>query len=233
MTMFRIFAAAASAVLAFGFVQPAGAEVTEQNDRGFVTRDSATVSASPYDVWQALLSPGNWWDDDHTWSGESENMYISAQANGCFCELLPERAGAPEGVRRGSAQHMTVVQADPPRVLRMRGGLGPLQSEPVDGVLTVTIAEADGSTRIVWEYVVGGYFRFEVATIAEAVDGVMSQQLASLARSLGPVEDDRDESATTSENASDPAPDDRDEAEDAVEEPRIGVDEAFGDLSDD
>ena len=34
---------------------------------------------------------------------------------------------------------MVVIQAVPRKVLRMRGGLGPLQSEPVDGVLTITL----------------------------------------------------------------------------------------------
>jgi len=164
---------------------PATAEVVEQTDNGFSTRDSATVKASPYEVWQALIAPARWWNDGHTWSGDAENMFLSAQGGGCFCEQLPVRNGAPEGVRRGSAMHMLVLQADPPRALRMRGGLGPLQSEPVDGVLTVTLAEADGGTRIVWEYVVGGHMRFEVPVIAKAVDGVMSQQLRGLAGLFG------------------------------------------------
>jgi uncharacterized protein YndB with AHSA1/START domain len=175
------------AIAAVLFAAPAAAEVVEQTDNGFATRDSATVSATPYEAWQALIAPARWWNDGHTWSGDAENMFLSAQGGGCFCEQLPVREGAPEGVRRGSALHMTVLQADPPRVLRMRGGLGPLQSEPVDGVLTVTLAEAEGGTRIVWEYVVGGHMRFEVPTIARAVDGVMSQQLRGLAALLGPV----------------------------------------------
>lgn len=164
---------------------PATAEVVEQTDNGFATRDSVTVKATLYETWQALIAPAQWWSDSHTWSGDADNLFISAQGGGCFCEMLPVREGSPAGVRRGSALHMTVLQADPPKVLRMRGGLGPLQSEPVDGVLTVTLAEADGGTRIVWEYVVGGHMRFEVPKIAKAVDGVMTQQLRGLARQLG------------------------------------------------
>ncbi len=175
------FIAAAALLLA----APATAEVVEQTDNGFATRDSVTVKATPYETWQALIAPAQWWSDSHTWSGDADNLFISAQGGGCFCEMLSVREGAPAGVRRGSALHMTVLQADPPKVLRMRGGLGPLQSEPVDGVLTVTLAEADGGTRIVWEYVVGGHMRFEVPKIAKAVDGVMTQQLRGLARQLG------------------------------------------------
>ena len=78
---------------------------------------------------------------------------------------------------------MSVIQAYPLKNLRMRGGLGPLQGEPATGVLTVTLEEINGGTRIRWEYVVGGYMRYDVETIAKAVDGVMSQQLAGAARS--------------------------------------------------
>ncbi len=85
----------------------------------------------------------------------------------------------------GSAQHVTVLQAYPMRVLRMRGGLGPLQGEPVTGILTVTLKEEGEGTRILWEYKVGGPMRYEIAQISKAVDGVMSQQLAGLAKHLG------------------------------------------------
>ena len=176
------------ALAALALASPLSAEVVQTTDSGFTTRDSVVVKGTPFDVWLALISPAKWWNKGHTWSGDAANLYISAQANGCFCELLPAPEGAPEEVRRGSALHMTVVMADPGRVLRMRGGLGPLQSEPAEGVLTVTMGEVEGGTRIVWEYVVGGPMRYEVPVIAKAVDGVMSQQLRGLAGLLGPVE---------------------------------------------
>ncbi len=177
------------ALVSAGFLcaVPAAAKVVEEGEGSFVTRDSVTVKAAPYAVWTALITPNKWWSNSHTWSGNAENMYISAQAGGCFCELLPMPADAPEGVRRGSAHHMTVVMVDPPKALRMRGGLGPLQSEPVDGVLTITMAPGKNGTTITFEYVVGGYMRFPTSDIAKAVDGVMSQQLNSLAKLLGPV----------------------------------------------
>lgn len=178
-----IAAFAASLLLA----QPAAAEVIKQGEVSFVSRNGVLVKADPYEAWQALITPSKWWNSNHTWSADAENLYISPQAGGCFCELLPPPVGAPEGIRRGSAHHMTVVLADPAKALRMRGGLGPLQSEPVEGVLTITLTPTDKGTAIVFEYVVGGYMRFETAEIAKAVDGVMSQQLAGLARLLGPV----------------------------------------------
>jgi hypothetical protein len=85
---------------------------------------------------------------------------------------------------------MTVLMAEPMKVLRMRGGLGPLQSEPVDGVLTITMQPdtASGGTQMVMEYVVAGHMRFEVTKISKAVDEVMSLQLGRLADKLGRVD---------------------------------------------
>lgn len=179
------------ALFAASFLALAGtahAEVTKQDEEGFVVRETATVAATPYETWQALIAPGKWWDNAHTWSGDASNMYISAQGGGCFCELLPEQEDKPENVRRGSAQHMVVLFADPPRALRMRGGLGPLQGEPATGVLTITLKPVDGGTRILWEYVVGGYMRYKVDTISLAVDGVLAQQLGRLVNLLGPLD---------------------------------------------
>lgn len=214
---------------------PAAAEVIETSEDHFVTRDTRVIAAEPYEVWAALIAPGTWWNDAHTWSGEAGNMYLSAQAGGCFCELLAELEDAPQGVRRGSARHMEVLQAAPPSVLRMRGGLGPLQSEPVDGVLTITLRPVDGGTRVLWEYVVGGAMRFEVPVIAEAVDGVMSQQLLGLARLLGEAEGEAGDDTTDDDTAGD---DDTDEVSDedtddsAVEDADTGSDDADSDGAD-
>ena len=178
-----------AAAYAIGLSAPAGAEVIQSSADHFVTRDTATVKADPKATWLALISPGDWWNGDHTWSGEAKNLSITPQGGGCFCERLPEEETATSVGLAGSAQHMTVVMAEPAKVLRMRGALGPLQSEPVDGVLTITMQpdKASGGTKIVWEYVVSGHMRFEVPAISKAVDGVMSEQLGNLAGQLGRV----------------------------------------------
>ncbi|MGX7951721.1 SRPBCC family protein [Tsuneonella sp. HG249] len=169
--------------------QPACAEVVESSADHFVTRDSATVKSAPRATWLALIEPAQWWNKAHSWSGDAANLTITPQAGGCFCERIPEKDGAAEVGLAGSAQHMTVVMAEPMKVLRMRGGLGPLQSEPVDGVLTITMQpdKASGGTKLTWEYIVAGHMRFEVAKISKAVDGVMSEQLGRLADKLGTV----------------------------------------------
>jgi hypothetical protein len=52
---------------------------------------------------------------------------------------------------------MTVVYADPGKLLRLTGGLGPLQNLAVTGVMTWKLTEAGGKTTIEMSYKVGGY----------------------------------------------------------------------------
>ncbi len=175
------------AALAFLVAQPAVAEVVQTSDGGFITRDQAVVDASTKEAWLALIAPAKWWNSSHTWSGDSANLSITPQAGGCFCERIPEDPDPEKITLEGSVEHMRVIQSYPERALRMQGALGPLQSEPVMGVLTIVISEVDEGTRIVWEYAVGGQMRFEIPVISKAVDSVMTQQLTGLATLLGPV----------------------------------------------
>ena len=190
-------AACAAILLAAPLVAPgsAKAEVVEQSDTHFVVRQVVDVAAEPKDVWLALIAPGDWWNDAHTWSGDASNMTLTPQAGECFCETIPaEDAGDTAGLE-GSVQHMVVIQAVPRKVLRMRGGLGPLQSEPVDGVMTITlkpIEDGDDAgqavgTQVVWEYVVGGTMRYDLDTISKAVDNVIGEQALGLADAVGGV----------------------------------------------
>lgn len=178
-----------AALAVFAVSAPAGAEVVETSADHFVSRNSVVVKASTKAAWLALIDPAGYWSKNHSWSGDAKNLSITPQGGGCFCERIPEKDTAGEIGLAGSAQHMTVVMAEPMKVLRMRGALGPLQSEPVDGVLTVTMQpdKASGGTRIVWEYVVAGHMRFEIGKISKAVDGVMAEQLGRLADKLGRV----------------------------------------------
>ncbi len=166
----------------------AHAEVVDSADNGFTVRQSVEVARTPQEVWTALLAPAKWWDPAHTWSKDASGLYIDAQATGCFCELMPKAPDAPEGARRGSVEHLHVIHVNPGKVLVMAGELGPLQGEAVTGKLAILLKPGEGDkTRIFWEYTVGGYFRTKAAEIAPAVDAVLGQQLARLARQLEPA----------------------------------------------
>lgn len=178
------------AVMAALGAVPAQAEVSGLTDAGFVSRNEVTVSAAPGDAWLETVAINRWWSGDHTYSGDAANLYLDPQATGCFCEKLPVPKDAPPGQRMGSIEHAHVVYADPVRrVLRMVGGLGPLQGEAVHATLTITFKPAEGGgTTIIWNYVVGGYMRMKTADIAPIVDKVLGEQVQRLGARLGPVE---------------------------------------------
>ncbi|MEM1196569.1 MAG: SRPBCC family protein [Pseudomonadota bacterium] len=180
--------AALTAVFAPG---PLRAEIVKTSDNGFVTRDVAHVEADLKETWLTLISPEQWWSSQHTWSADAANLRLTPQAGGCFCEKIPEVDEPDRFTLEGSVEHMRVIQAYPESALRMVGALGPLQSEPVTGVLTIALSavEVEGvtATRIVWEYNVGGSMRYEIPVISKAVDGVMSLQLEELAQKLGKI----------------------------------------------
>lgn len=229
---------------------PVLAEVVEADNDHFITRNEAVVESDPKETWLALISPARWWSDEHTWSADAANLTLTPQAGGCFCERIPEVQDNNRITLEGSVEHMRVIQAYPEVALRMNGALGPLQSEPVTGVLTIALSKVDEGTRIVWEYNVAGSMRYPVPVIATAVDGVMTLQLTRLSEMLGQVVAPRIPGpAATSE----PTPDAEEEPAGAgeggvesdgpvsidpeavigPEEPRSSrVDEAFDDLSD-
>ena len=180
----------ALACAALAMPHQTAAEVALQSDNAFVVSHSVEIAAAKGEVWKALITPAKWWSSDHTWSGDAANLYLDSQATGCFCEKLPKPADAPADQRMGSAEHMHIIFADPQKgILRMRGGLGPLQSEPVDGVWTIVLKPGEnGGTRIEWDYAVTGLLRLKSEQMAPAVDMVLGQQLARLAALFAPAD---------------------------------------------
>ena len=63
--------------VAIAAATPAVAEVTLA-DHGFVTSNSAEVSATPDEVWAALIEPSRYWNGDHSWSGDAANFSLEA-----------------------------------------------------------------------------------------------------------------------------------------------------------
>jgi hypothetical protein len=59
----------------------------------------------------------------------------------------------------GSVQLLQVVYAAPGEGLRLRGALGPLQTEGGDGTLSWKLKPVEGGTSLTQSYVVGGYIR--------------------------------------------------------------------------
>ena len=172
-------------------VPAAMAEVVARSETGFVVRLASEVTAPPAEAWKTILAPAQWWQSQHTFSGDAANLTLDPQVGGCFCEILPRPDDAPVAQKAGGVQHMRVVYIEPPRAMRLVGALGPLQSEALAATMTITVKPTDTpagkGSRILFEYVVGGFMRYKVDEIAPAVDRMLAAQLTSLAGKLGPV----------------------------------------------
>jgi hypothetical protein len=151
----------------------AQAETSGVSTSGFVVNHSAPVKVSPAQVYAALGRIGQWWSPDHTYSGQSTNMTIELRAGGCFCE----RWGAGNEI-----EHARVLFVARDAVLRLEGGLGPLQDLAVSGVLTISLKKAaDGEgTEMKWLYRVSGAPDPALEQWAGPVDQVLGEQVRRL-----------------------------------------------------
>lgn len=160
----------------FALALPVQAAVTDASPSGFTLENSVEVPVDAATTWRALVDDVDaWWPKDHTWWGRASRLTIDARPGGCFCE----RAG------RQQAQHMQVVFADPGKLLRMSGGLGPLQGMGVTGTLEFRLTATGSGTRVVLWYRAGGYAPEDLGKFARVVDSVQALQLGGLARHLG------------------------------------------------
>ncbi len=150
---------------------PASAEVVQSSSQGFEVSHTVTVAAPLERAWAVTLAPRLWWNKEHTYSGDSANLTIDERPGGCFCEKLPGKGGV---------EHMRIAYIQPPRMVRMIGGLGPLQAEGATGALAITLTKEGEGTKIVLSYVIGGYIRQGPEKLAPLVDRVLGEQMAGL-----------------------------------------------------
>ncbi|NNC55111.1 MAG: SRPBCC domain-containing protein, partial [Pseudomonadales bacterium] len=159
-------------LVAIATISPALAEVQSAQAGGFAIKLEVPVMAPPAEVYKTLVERvSEWWHPTHTFSNDSTNLYIEDKAQGCFCERLD---------KGGSVQHMQVVFAAPGKLLRMQGGLGPLQSLGASGSLAWHLHAEDGGTRLELRYNVAGYLADGLDAWAKPVESVLEEQLGRL-----------------------------------------------------
>jgi len=162
-----------SVMLALPLAAPSAAEVVASTPTTMNIHHVLTIDAPIQQVWDTLRAPQRWWSKEHTYSGDSANLYIDAQATGCFCERLPGH--------KGSVEHGHILYVEAPRMMRLSAALGPLQAEAVTGTLTFKLdPEGSNATRVTLDYVVSGYVRAGADTLAPKVDEVLGLQIAGL-----------------------------------------------------
>lgn len=150
----------------------AAAEVVTAAPGGFTVRHETVIAAGRAESWGAAVDEiARWWSADHTVSGSSERLSITAKPLGCFCESL----GGDDGV-----VHLVVTSVSAPVMLRMTGALGPLGLMGVDGNMTWEFFDDVAGTRVRFTYAVGGYYDKGLDSVAVPVDTVIGDALERL-----------------------------------------------------
>lgn len=147
------------------------AELVQASASGFTVRHRFALAADAGGAWGVLVHPERWWPAEHTWSGNAANLGLVPEAGGCFCERWSG----------GSVEHGRVVHAQPGRLLRIDGALGPLQDMAVSAVLTVTLAPSGTGTEAVVTYRVSGDPAHGLDQLAPVVDKVIGEQFGGFA----------------------------------------------------
>jgi hypothetical protein len=165
-------------LLATTFAAPVRADVVAAAAGGFHVRSQVEVPGDPATAWALLVTPAEWWDPLHSWFGAADGFSLEPVPGGCFCER-------GDG---GAVRHLTVAHVEPGRLLRLTGGLGPLQGLGLHGTLEFRLEPVPDApaprTRIVQEYRVHGWLPEGLEALAGAVDGVQRGQLERLAARL-------------------------------------------------
>jgi hypothetical protein len=149
----------------------ATAEVADSSSNGFTVKLALNIHAAPDEVYRKLIHVGDWWNSEHTFSGDARNLSIEEKPMGCFCEKLPNQ---------GAVRHMEVVNFSPGKMLVLSGGLGPLQSLAATGSMTISLGAAEGGTKLAVTYAVTGYLPAGMNSLAAPVDGVVREQFKRL-----------------------------------------------------
>jgi uncharacterized protein YndB with AHSA1/START domain len=148
---------------------PASAEVVSAGPHGFHVRHSVQLVVPPQEAFAAFGRVGSWWDDEHTYSGSSDNMTMSLRPGGCFCERVPDGGGGIE--------HMRVTYVAPGERAVLTGSLGPLLFEATAGVMDVKFEGVAGGSRVTMDYKAAGFAGGGADTMAPLVDEVLAEQM--------------------------------------------------------
>lgn len=147
------------------------AEVADSGANGFTIKIVTSIHAAPADVYKKLINNvGDWWNSQHTYSGDAHNLSIEERPGGCFCEKLPN----------GAVRHMEVVFFSSGKTLRLMGGLGPLQGLGAGGALTFSLSAEAGGAKLQVTYAVHGYLAQGMNSFAAPVDTVLTEQITRL-----------------------------------------------------
>ena len=148
------------------------AEVADSGANGFTIKIVTSIHAAPADVYKKLVhNVGDWWNSQHTFSGDARNLSIDERPMGCFCEKLASGGGV---------RHMEVLYFQPGQMLRMSGALGPFQGMGAAGTLTFALSADASGTKLEVTYALVGYQPQGMSQWAAPSDHMLTEQVTRL-----------------------------------------------------
>jgi hypothetical protein len=157
------------ALAALAAANPAAAEVVSASANGFEVRETVPLVVPPAAAYAAFGSIADWWDPQHTYSGDVANLSLNLVPGGCFCERLPKSGGGIE--------HLRVTYVEPGKHVVFTGALGPLLYEAVAGVMDVEVKQIAGGSQVTLDYKAAGFAHGGADKLAPAVDQMLAAQL--------------------------------------------------------
>ena len=148
----------------------ARAEIVSADSHGFEIRHQVQIVIPQPAAFDAFSQIPQWWNKEHTYSGDSSNLSLSVTPGGCFCERLPDSGGGIE--------HLRVAYVVPGERLVLTGSLGPLLYEATSAVMDVKVERIAGGSRLVLNYRASGFAKGGAERLAPLVDQVLGDQMA-------------------------------------------------------
>ena len=159
------------AAIALLTTSPAAAEVVSASSNGFEVRETVTLVVPADRAFDSFGKVADWWDADHTYTGDSRNLSLNLIPGGCFCERFP---------KGGGIEHLRVTYVEPGKRIVLTGALGPLLYEATSGVMNVEVKPAAGGSHLTLDYRVSGFFNGGAEKLAPQVDEVLAGQIKRL-----------------------------------------------------
>ena len=147
---------------------PASAEVVSAGPNGFEVQEVVNLVVPQPSAYAAFGQVGQWWNKDHTYSGDSARMSLQLRPGGCFCE--PFDGG-------GGIEHMRVTYLKPGEQIVLTGSLGPLLYQATAGVMDVRFERIAGGTKVTMNYRAAGFAKADADKLAPVVDQVLADQM--------------------------------------------------------
>jgi len=146
------------------------ADVLHKDDNFFQVQKVVEIQANLGDTFERFESIGTWWNPSHTFEGDASKYRFNL-----------EKQALIESIEGGFVRHMDIIYWKPETRVVLRGGLGPLLTEAVDGILIFDFKEKKDATIVAMKYTVSG--RLDKGLLGEwanAVDYVLDEQLERL-----------------------------------------------------